>query len=412
MKKRFLAAMACSMSLMLMAGCVGQSSGTEIITNDSDMDASAQVQEDSADSASSETAVDGATGNIKLSASECEAEIDKLLQTEEVKPDNEEILNEMVHCVAVSCVLEFGDGMVFSEMENRCKAFLRRRIIEDVFLQNDNPFSGAIKLKDGDENSATMAVPVDEAVALFKDVYGEENFTPFETEQVKDDFMPFTFSDGEPWNSIEHMKYYEDEGYYLITGPGFYSDNSGDTSFLGYADILIAKNPKSRYGVTLLYGRYRDESIKVTSVETSSELQPAGGKTYGGMNLVDRDYTTVWAEGVQGTGVGETIVLHLDKKQPVCGVMICNGYTENDELFTANGTVTKANVDFGDNNIVIGEMEAYSSDGLATEELAGMNNNCIEPKEPVETDTIIITIMGAEKGETYDDTCISEIVVY
>ena len=412
MKKRFLAAMACSMSLMLMAGCVGQSGETEIMTTDSDMDASLQVQEDSADSASSEAAVDGAAGNIKLSASECEAEIDKLLQTEEVKPDNEEILNEMVHCVAVSCVLEYGDGMVFSEMENRCKAFLRRRIIEDVFLQNDNPFSGAIKLKDGDENSATMAVPVDEAVALFKDVYGEENFTPFETEQVQDEFMPFTFSDGEAWNSIEHMKYYEDEGYYLITGPGFYSDNSDDTSFLGYADILIAKNPASRYGVTLLYGRYRDERIKVTSVETSSELQPAGGKTYGGMNLVDRDYTTVWAEGVQGTGVGETIVLHLDKKQPVCGVMICNGYTENDELFTANGTVTKANVDFGGNNIVIGEMEGYTSYDVATEILAGMNNNCIEPKEPVETDTIIITIMGAEKGETYDDTCISEIVVY
>lgn len=92
--------------------------------------------------------------------------------------------------------------------------------------------------------------------------------------------------------------------------------------------------------------------------------------------------------------------------------MICNGYTENDELFTANGTVTKANVDFGGNNIGIGEMEAYSSDGLVTEELAGMNNNCIEPKDPVETDTIIITIMGAEKGETYDDTCISEILVY
>ena len=130
------------------------------------------------------------------------------------------------------------------------------------------------------------------------------------------------------------------------------------------------------------------------------------------MNLVDRDYTTVWAEGVQGTGVGETIVLHLDKKQPVCGVMICNGYTENDELFTANGTVTKANVDFGDNNIVIGEMEGYTSYDVATEILAGMNNNCIEPKEPVETDTIIITIMGAKKGEAYDDTCLSEIVVY
>ncbi len=31
MKKRFLAAMSCSISLMLMAGCVGQSSETEII---------------------------------------------------------------------------------------------------------------------------------------------------------------------------------------------------------------------------------------------------------------------------------------------------------------------------------------------------------------------------------------------
>ena len=412
MRKRFIAPVACSMSILLMAGCGSKADGVDIINDNADTNVSAQVQEESSSSASSEETVNDVAGNLKLSASECEAEIDKLLQTEEVKPKNEDILAEMAHCVSASCVLEYGDGMVFSEMENRCKAFLRRQIINDVMLEG-NPFSGAIAAKDSTgEIEAEKVIPLEDAKALFKDVYGEENFTPFESEQVQDGFIPFSFADGEPWNSIEHMKYYEDEGYYLFTGPGFYADNSGDTSFLGYADILFAKNPESRYGVTLLYGRYRNDKIAVTSVETSSEHEPIGEKTYTGNNLIDGNYATVWVEGVDGTGVGETITLHLDKKQLVYGVMICNGYTESTKLFNENGKLTGVVVDFGNDKIAKGEMDGYAVDDAATEYLAGLNSSTVEPDEPVMTDTIIITITGADKGEKYEDTCVSEILVY
>ncbi|MBO4458383.1 MAG: hypothetical protein J5802_11745 [Butyrivibrio sp.] len=411
MKKRSIVTIIGSVSLMLLAGCGSKNNDIEITDDNASSNESVQVQEEATDNASNETAVNDGAGNLKLPASECEAEIDKLLQTEEVKPDNEEILGEMAHCVTASRILDDGNGKVFAEMENDRRASIRRMILNDVLLGN-TPFSGAIKTADSDAENVTTKIPVEDAVALFKDVYGEENFTPFESEQVKDGCIPFSFADGEPWNSVEHMKYYEDEGYYLFTGPAFYSDNSGDTSFLGYADILYAKNPESRYGVTLLYGRYRDEKIKVTSVETSSELQPSANKTYTGMNLVDGDYSTVWAEGVQGTGVGETVTLHLDKKQLVYGVLICNGYTENDKLFSENGTVTGAKVDFGSGKICEYEMEGYAVEGADTEYLAGMNNNAVELDEPVMTDTITITIKGAQKGEKYDDTCLSEILVY
>lgn len=59
------------------------------------------------------------------------------------------------------------------------------------------------------------------------------------------------------------------------------------------SDFGIARRQESRYGVTLLYGRYNKgyredilrgkceaENIVVDSVDTSSELPPIEGKTY------------------------------------------------------------------------------------------------------------------------------------
>ncbi|MCR5603295.1 MAG: hypothetical protein K6G27_06305 [Lachnospiraceae bacterium] len=346
-----------------------------------------------------------------LTEAECRAEIELLRENDPVLPPMTELLAEMARCVTFSRILD-EHGMIFSQMDNDRKAFLRSQIIDDV-MWGETAFGGALPIEDSEDRyDADKLIPVDDAIEFFRDVYGEENYKPARYEQVKDGYILISYGDGDPWHIVEHMQIFEDEDYYLLTGPAFYEDNGGTISFLGYADILFEKNGESRYGVTLLYGRYRNEKIRVSSVNTSSELPAANGKTYSGMNLIDGDYTTIWADGVPGTGVGETITLHLDNEQSVYGIQICNGYTAGYDLYCKNGVLTDVSVDFGKGNIKEGSMEGYAYEGSTPKDLADCNRNKVELDEPVMTDTITITITGAKKGEKYEDTCVSEIQVY
>lgn len=348
---------------------------------------------------------------INLTEAECIEKTDLLRKTEPVRIPNEETLSDIARCVTFSRVLD-EKGMIFSQMDNYKRAALRHQII-DALMWGDSKLYGAIPVESGVEGyNADSIIKVEDAKELFKDIYGEEDYTPTEYEHIEDGYILISYGDGDPWHMVEHMQFFEDEDHILLTGPAFYEDNGGSRSFLGYADILFEKNPDSRYGVTLLYGRYRDEKIKITSVVTSSQLPDAAGKSYSGMNLVDGDPATAWCEGVAGTGAGETITLRLDKEQKVFGVVICNGYTADYDLYTNNGMLTRVEVDFGNGYLVRGSLDGYAYEGYSTEDLVYSNLNRIELDEPVMTDTIKITIMEAERGNKYDDTCVSEIAVY
>ncbi|WP_029321797.1 discoidin domain-containing protein [Butyrivibrio sp. AE3004] len=340
-----------------------------------------------------------------LTEAECIDEIEKLRNTEPFIPDNKDTLSEMADCVTVSRILD-EQGMIFSKMENSRKEFLRYQILCQI-MWGQNLSEDIAETIDGE-----TAISLDNAKRVFRDVYGEENFIPGEYEKADDEYLYPMFGDGEPWENVEHKQFFEDEKYILLSGPAFYESNGGDEEFLGYADILFAKNDASRYGVTLLYGKYRNDRIKVSSVETSSELEGTGGKNYSGKNLIDGDYKTIWAEGVSGTGVGENVILHLDKKQQVYGVLICNGYTASYEQYNNNGLLTDITADFGDGNTVSGTLSGYAYEGFSAENLADINKTKFELEEPVITDTIVITITGAKAGVKYDDTCVSEILVY
>ncbi|MBR6487157.1 MAG: hypothetical protein IKT17_10770 [Lachnospiraceae bacterium] len=347
-----------------------------------------------------------------LTEAECRAKIELLRETQPVHPTEARTLSDMAKLVAFSKVLN-EQGAIFSKMDNYTRAILRSQIIDEI-MWGESVFYEAIPVESSEGRyEADSLIKVDDAEGLFKDIYGEEDFTPAEYEHVEDGYILLSFGDGEPWHTIEHMQFFEDENYFLTSGPAFYEDNGGCVSFVGYEDILFMKNPDSRYGVTLLYGRYRDDKIKVSYVETSSELPEAKGKTYSGMNLVDGDYSTAWAEGVSGTGTGETITLYLDSEQPVYGVQICNGYTADYDLFTKNGKLTDVKVEFGSEKAMAGSLEeGYAYEGYSPEDLAYTNLSRIELDEPVVTDKITIIITGAAAGEKYDDTCVSEIRVY
>ena len=411
MRKRMTLIMISLFICLSMAGCAGKSEGQGSADTGTDNKDSVQEEEKPKEEDETPEKISEKKERKALSEAECRAEIELLRGSDPVLPPLTELLAEMARCVTFSRILD-EQGMIFSEMDNDRKAFLRSQIIDDV-MWGETAFSGALPIEDGEGRvDADKLIPVDDAIEFFRDVYGEENYRPAEYEQVKDGYILISYGDGDPWHIVEHMQFFENEDFYLLTGPAFYEDNGGNMSFIGYADILFEKNPESRYGVTLLYGRYRNEKIRVSSVDTSSELPEANGKTYSGMNLIDEDYASVWAEGVPGTGVGETITLHLDKPQPVYGVQICNGYTEGYDLYCKNGKLTDVRVDFGKGNIKEGSMEGYAYEGFTSENLADCNRSKVELDEPVMTDTITITITGAEKGEKYDDTCVSEIQVY
>ncbi len=411
MRKRMILIMISLFICLSMAGCAGKSEGQSSADTGTDNKDSVQEEEKPKEEDKTPEKISEKKERKALSEAECRAEIELLRGSDPVLPPLTELLAEMARCVTFSRILD-EQGMIFSEMDNDRKAFLRSQIIDDV-MWGETAFSGALPIEDGEGRvDADKLIPVDDAIEFFRDVYGEENYRPAEYEQVKDGYILISYGDGDPWHIVEHMQFFENEDFYLLTGPAFYEDNGGNMSFIGYADILFEKNPESRYGVTLLYGRYRNEKIRVSSVDTSSELPAANGKTYSGMNLIDEDYASVWAEGVPGTGVGETITLHLDKPQPVYGVQICNGYTAGYDLYCKNGKLTDVRVDFGKGNIKEGSMEGYAYEGFTSENLADCNRSKVELDEPVITDTITITITGAEKGEKYDDTCVSEIQVY
>lgn len=343
-----------------------------------------------------------------LTKEQCEEEIEKLLKTEPVHPDNAATLKAMADCATSAGVVE-SPGEIFSKLDNDRRSHLRYRFLEAVMWGDSDLYEEIATVFD----DAGRGVSVEEGKKLFLDAYGEGEFTPTEYEQVENGYIIPQFGDGEAVDLVMGTQYFEDDDYILLCGPMFYESNGEGEKFEGCADILFAKNPGSRFGATLLYGRLRDVDIDIASVETSSELTGSGNKSYSGKNLTDGDPSTVWVEGVPGTGVGETITLHLDKKQSVYGIQIVIGYTASYDQYIDNGMPTDIEVDFGNGVRAEGhELEGYANENYSPQDLVDMNRFRVGLDEPVVTDTVTVKITGAKKGAKYDDICISEILVY
>ncbi len=341
-----------------------------------------------------------------LTGSECDALIEKLINTRTLTPENAELLSEMANCVTLSCVDE--PGVLFRDMDNRNKERLRMKFFEEIFYGGS-----ALSEATSDHPDPTEGIPLEEAAEIFKDAYGEKEFIPGEYEDVKDGNLIPSFGAGDAIHVIEHSQIFMDDDHYLLSGPVIrISDYEGD-EFERYADILFEKNPDSRYGVTLIYVRYRDEYVSIASVETSSTLPASKNRSYEAGNLIDGDCTTVWVEGVPGTGVGETMTVYLGKKQLVYGVQIISGYTASYKQYSENGVPTEIRAYFGDGVTADGSLEDYYiSEDYSPGDLGGCNRIRIEPDKPVMTGTIMITITKVKAGSKYDDTCVSELWVY
>ncbi len=139
-----------------------------------------------------------------------------------------------------------------------------------------------------------------------------------------------------------------------------------------------------------------DSEIKVNRIKASSSLASKGTQTYNAKNLLDRDTSTAWCEGVKGNGEGETILLDLGSLQKVKGIELINGYAKSEKSYRENNRVQKLKLEFSDGSSL--EMNDF--------------NTRKKFKEPIHTSFIKLTILSVERGAKYQDTCISDLRLF
>lgn len=160
----------------------------------------------------------------------------------------------------------------------------------------------------------------------------------------------------------------------------------------------------------------------VEAIRTSPVLPASGGITYEPENLLDMDFTTAWCPG--GTGAGAWI--ELDMEPCLLGaLLIANGYTKSEEAYTANSRIRSVRVTLtGDpDNGRGGGQEGVVYDEVITLEdipwaeldgrnfARGLQELFSESDLGMAVAGIRLEILEVYPGTTWDDLCVSELVL-
>lgn len=141
------------------------------------------------------------------------------------------------------------------------------------------------------------------------------------------------------------------------------------------------------------------ESIRFDGAEAVAELASSGRLTYKANNAIDGKLDTCWAYA-QGEAPGATISFYVDEPVSMSGLSLTPGYAKSDALFLANNRVKKIRITLSDES----EFEADFEDG--SDRNAWVT---VEFEEPHVVEWVRLQVLEVYPGETYDDTCISEV---
>lgn len=137
----------------------------------------------------------------------------------------------------------------------------------------------------------------------------------------------------------------------------------------------------------------------VTTVTATSSLSEHN-MTHFPSRAIDGDLSTAWVEGISGQGEGESIHFAFDDNYMVSGMMIYAGYQKSDSHYRKNSRPKEILIEFHD-----GSSETYMLQDTNSEQN-------IEFHQCHTTNGIGITIQSVYEGDTYEDTCISEVSIY
>ena len=134
----------------------------------------------------------------------------------------------------------------------------------------------------------------------------------------------------------------------------------------------------------------RGEAYCATSV-----LKPQAGNSYGPETLRQQGPGNAWCEGRAGDGIGETVVFRMDPPQRFSQILVENGYTKSDAIFTRNNRPRAVEIRTSDGLV----QQAELTDGAAPQAIA--------LQRPVEAGWVSISILSVYGGTRYSDTCVS-----
>jgi hypothetical protein len=143
------------------------------------------------------------------------------------------------------------------------------------------------------------------------------------------------------------------------------------------------------------------KTLAVEKATASSTYPGSDGVSYEAKNVNDGKVSTVWTEGADGAGMGESISIALKGgAQEVTGFTIWNGNWYTQDFFDRHNRIKEVLVEFSD-----GTTERH---GLED----GFKPQTIRFEKPHKTEYVTLKIKGKYGGNTFDDTCISEVKLF
>lgn len=116
---------------------------------------------------------------------------------------------------------------------------------------------------------------------------------------------------------------------------------------------------------------------------------------------LDGDVSTAWSEDVELEGVGEWLQYVFDDSYTINGIEIYGGYGKSETQYYKNNRLKDIKIYFSDGTVI----EYTLSDDYGVFHI-------IELDAEVISEYVKIEIVSVYKGNTYDDTCISEVAFY
>ena len=180
--------------------------------------------------------------------------------------------------------------------------------------------------------------------------------------------------------------------------------------------ITMTANPESIWGGYTLKSIDKWEEIANPTMESitkqdfnlsaSSTLQQAG-YDYSVGSLLDGNTQTCWAEGVSGTGEGESITFSSDETKTVSGLAILPGYCKSEDLFYKNGMPLDIEITSGD------KTWKWSFYGFEPNFSSPMDSMVfIDFGGDIDMNECTVTLSACKSGNKYDDICITEMFLY
>ena len=133
-------------------------------------------------------------------------------------------------------------------------------------------------------------------------------------------------------------------------------------------------------------------------LSSSSELPSTQNNSYSAFNLIDDNWSTVWCEGVPGSGIGEFVMLAATNPQQVSGFNIVAGDPKERDIYYRNNRPSRMRVELSDGwQCEISLEDAY------------YNSQKVTFDGPHATTYMKLTILDVYASNRDDDTVIAEV---